>query len=102
MTTRWVIAACIGLPAYYLLIAHLAVRSYQPMSDRISRALRTFVQAFIAAALPLIGAKLGDVKAATDLAGLPSLLAPIVVGAIGAGVSAAMHVLFPPKAPPAA
>jgi hypothetical protein len=104
VTFTWprIVIGVAALVVYYLVVVHVATKEYKPMSDRMSRALRTFVQAFLATAIPLVAAKLGDVKAATDLAGLPSFLFPVVVGALGSAASAAMHVLFPPKPEPTA
>ena len=71
------------------------------MSDRLSRALRTAVQAFLAAAVPLIAGKLAGVDGIEDLSGLVSVVVPAISAGVGAALSAVMFVLFPPASPEA-
>lgn len=70
------------------------------MSDRLSRAVRTFVQAFLATGIPLVAAKLAEVKGLSDLSGLVSGLAPVVSAALAAAISAVMFVVVPPAPKP--
>ena len=67
MSARWAIAVLIVLPFYYSAVTYLAIRSYPPMSDRLSRALRTGIQTFLSTAIPLILGKLADIKSIADL-----------------------------------
>jgi len=86
-------------PPYVALVAYLTLKEYRTMSDRLSRALRTAVQAFLAAAVPLIAGKLAGVDGIEDLSGLVSVVVPAVSAGIGAALSAVMFVLFPPATP---
>ena len=95
----WFLAP-IFLAFYFALSAHLTLKEYKPMSDRLSRALRTAVQAFIGSAIPLIAAKLAEVKGIDDLSGLVTTLIPVATAALSAAVSAAFYVIFPPATPP--
>ena len=101
MSARWAVAVLIVLPFYYSAVTYLAIRSYPPMSDRLSRALRTGIQTFLSTAIPLILGKLADIKSIADLSGLASVLGPLVVSALSVAASAAWYSLFPPKAPAA-
>ena len=87
------------VPLYVALVAYLTLKEYRPMSDRLSRAARTFVQAFLGTLLPLVASKLAGIDELGDLSGLTTVIVPLVVAAVSAGASAAMGVLFPPAAP---
>lgn len=95
-------AAWVVVIVLALVVTFMPHKENPPMSDRAQRAVRTFVQAFLGTVVPLIVGKLADVKGVSDLPGLPSVLAPIVIGALGAAFSAAWNTLFPANPTPEA
>ena len=84
-------------PPYVALVAYLTLKEYSPMSDKLSRAARTFWQAFIPSTLAIVAAKLADVKGVSDLSGFLSVSTPLVLSAASSALSLAWYSVFPPK-----
>lgn len=99
MKPGWAITWAAAWIAVIALALYLTIKEYKPMTDRLSRAVRTFVQALLGSGVPLVVAKLAEVRGVSDLPGLPSVLAPVIVAALSAAASAAWFTLFPPTPP---